>query len=242
MTLKIQKKYLNKILALFLMFGFVLTNQKIIRAEDITEQPAEINLTEAEKETSGKLEGDQKNIENEAFLGPIVQEDISVEDEQVFLGPDEIISENEITVEEPQKEEVYIPEKEEKYIPKKVYLEPTRKFNKETNFNPNAEHKCFSEVFNIDMSNKDNMTVAMSFEKDIDSVYEIEVGSLPGGIDIKFSNDSYIKTLSGNESSTLFKIKNSPNSNKGNYNISFIFTKKNEVQSSSVCQVNIVNN
>lgn len=227
MIFKTKIKYFSKTLALFLMFNFVLNNQKILHAEDLQEeQTVNQNLLENSTTLESSLEETQ-TTENTDVVQNIDKE---------IVTPEEIIEvlEPEILVPVPQ-------EKEQVYIPKKVYLEPTRKFDKEINFNPSAEHKCFSEVFNIDMSNKDNMTVAMSFEKDKVSTYDIEVGSLPGGIDVKFSNDSYIKTLGKDETSTLFKIKNSSNSNKGNYNISFIFTKKGAVESSSVCQINIVN-
>jgi hypothetical protein len=70
---------------------------------------------------------------------------------------------------------------------------------------------------------------------------EIEIGSLPFGIDILFSqNRDYLHGVFEKDSALDLEIMNQEGSQKGNFSIPIIFTDKERNQT-TVCQMNIIN-
>jgi hypothetical protein len=115
-----------------------------------------------------------------------------------------------------------------------------RKVEKIVNLDKDAYHKCNIEPFQIDISNRQTAFVHILLEKGkIQGSEEIEIGSLPIGIDLLFSkNEDYLYRPQIDESSLDVEITNQPGSQKGNFSIPIIYTSGN---STTICQINIIN-
>jgi hypothetical protein len=115
-----------------------------------------------------------------------------------------------------------------------------RRVEKIVNLDKTATHKCNAEPFRIDISNRQMAFVHILLEKGkIQGSEEIEIGSLPIGIDLLFSkNKDYLYQPQIDESSLDIEITNQPGSQKGNFSIPIIYTSGN---STTICQINIIN-
>jgi hypothetical protein len=115
-----------------------------------------------------------------------------------------------------------------------------RRIEKIVNLDKNATHKCNIEPFRIDISNRQMASVHILLEKGkIQGSEEIEIGSLPIGIDLTFSkNKDYLYRPQIDEESLEIEITNQPGSQKGNFSIPIIYTSGN---STTICQINIIN-
>jgi hypothetical protein len=115
-----------------------------------------------------------------------------------------------------------------------------RRVEKIVNLDKNATHKCNAEPFRIDISNRQMAFVHILLEKGkIQGSEEIEIGSLPIGIDLTFSkNKDYLYRPQIDEESLEIEITNQSGSQKGNFSIPIIYTNGN---STTICQINIIN-
>lgn len=93
------------------------------------------------------------------------------------------------------------------------------------------------------MQDRQSALNAVLTEKKSDISYEIEIGSLPKGFDIRFvNNHDYSFLLGSSENSSDIEITKQSGAPKGNFNIPIIFTQKGVFDSSVICQLNIINN
>jgi hypothetical protein len=114
-----------------------------------------------------------------------------------------------------------------------------RKFQKEVIIDKNPLHSCVAKNFSIDLSNKDQAVVELEFTGMRSDLENLEVGSLPLGIDITFlNNGDYSWSPSKSDDGAVLKITNQPGSQKGNFSIPIIYQSGN---STTVCQINIIN-
>lgn len=117
-----------------------------------------------------------------------------------------------------------------------------RNYKKEITIDTEATHHCTADVFRIDISGKDSVDGNIVLEHTTDAAYEIEIGSLPEGIDITFAtNGAYTYRPSANDTSLGMHIVNESGSQKGDFTIPLIYTKKGTQDSSSICQINVIN-
>ncbi|MBU4338687.1 GIY-YIG nuclease family protein [Patescibacteria group bacterium] len=111
-----------------------------------------------------------------------------------------------------------------------------RKIQKEIKIDKFAKHRCDAETFRLDISGR---TIANSRLDLNGEGGEIEIGSLPAGIDITFSkNKDYLYQPQNNETALDLQITNETDSQKGSFSVPIIYTSGN---STTICQINIIN-
>lgn len=116
-----------------------------------------------------------------------------------------------------------------------------RKLKKSISIDAQATHSCGLELFKVDISGQASATGRMILNPDADVPYEAEIGSLPAGIDLTFSQNGQHSISLGHEKSLDLDIVSQPGSQKGDFNILLIYVQKGARDSSVVCQMNIVN-
>lgn len=159
-----------------------------------------------------------ENIDNQS------EEDMS-EDEEEYTPPDEYV------------EEVY----EEPKPSPKTPLPPiySRKYLKDIRIDNLAEYKCKASPFTLDLSGKKTGSVDILLNTKKGGEYELEVGSLPDNLDVRFSNNKYSIDIDGDAEKVSLNIKNEL-IEKGNFSFP-VFFKERKGDSGIICQVNILN-
>ncbi len=105
-----------------------------------------------------------------------------------------------------------------------------------------AIHSCEADMFQVDITGKSSSSFKILVSKNGTSTEELEIGSLPIGIDIVFQkNNDYKYTPALEESILDLSITNEEGSQKGNFSVPIIYTSKNAKDSTTICQINIVN-
>lgn len=136
-------------------------------------------------------------------------------------------------------------EEQEEQIIENVPVLPVlsvRNFQKDILIDKEASHSCKSIPFKVNISGVDTYILPLVLEKAVEDLYELEIGSLPNGVDVTFAkNNQYIYSPEANESEVDLKITNEIGSQKGDFNVSVIFSKKDTNDSSVICQINIIN-
>jgi hypothetical protein len=203
-------------LLLTLTFNFIVDNPVLVFSQEPEEEIAEEEIIE-------------EYVENEE----IAQEEI------IEVFEEEIIETND--AEYLDIDPVVVLEKKEE--PKeKLISETTRVYKKNIYIDKEANYECKAEFFKVDISNKNKAIKTLLLTRGADISYEIEIGSLPAGIDVKFSeNDDYHKKLGLSETSIDVVITKNNSAQKGNFSIPIIYTQKGIADASVICQMNIVN-
>lgn len=117
-----------------------------------------------------------------------------------------------------------------------------RTFAKNITVDTETGHRCEAEVFSIDISDRTNATARVLLTRDSDTSYEIEIGSLPDGINVTFSSGgTYRHVQSFEEDFVELVIENQKDSQKGNFTIPIFYTKQEGEGASVVCKINILN-
>ena len=143
-----------------------------------------------------------------------------------------------------------------------------RNFEKEIIVQADADHSCRAENFHIDISgtrqaqariilSEDNIQadlddssiitaviedLMVSGQQSSSDIYQVEIGSLPLGIDVRFiANNRYIYQPEQHETVLDLDIKAQKNAPKGDFTVPIIYTHKGETESSVICQINIQN-
>ncbi len=124
-------------------------------------------------------------------------------------------------------------------LPKPPFKE--RMLNKNFRFARDAAHRCNVETFKIDISGRLSAQARIMLSGKKIQSGEIEIGSLPIGIDIQFSqNENYLHGVSQNDNAFDLEIDNQEGSQKGNFNIPILYTNE-ETNQTIICQINIIN-
>jgi hypothetical protein len=114
-----------------------------------------------------------------------------------------------------------------------------RKLTKEIHIDAGARHSCAAKNFNLNISGVNQAIVELEFTGMRSDSENLEIGSLPFGIDIVFlNNDAYEYRPQRIDSGAVLQITNQPGSQKGNFSIPIIYTSGN---SATVCQINVIN-
>jgi hypothetical protein len=121
---------------------------------------------------------------------------------------------------------------------KPILQEPLkiRKFEKIINVKNLDDLSCSADQFSVNI--KEGETKFVNFKLKGEGIKNLEIGSLPAGIDIVFAqnNDYEIYT---NDEIVKLKIYRQKGSEKGNFSLPIIFNSKN---STIICQINIITN
>ncbi len=137
-------------------------------------------------------------------------------------------------------EETPIPEPPQPAAPSLPPLKE-RKLNKHPVIAAGAKHNCRAENFKIDISGRTSAQARIALGGKKVRSGEIEIGSLPLGIDIQFSeNRDYLRGVSQNDGAFNLEISNQEGSQKGNFSIPILYTDKESGQT-TVCQINVIN-
>jgi hypothetical protein len=152
---------------------------------------------------------------------------------------EELASQSEIV---PEEESVDKPEPQPELQPESTPPTPPlkeRKLTKEIHIDIGARHSCAAKNFNVNLSGKNQAVVELEFTGMRSDSENLEIGSLPLGIDVTFlNNGDYSWSPSKSDSSAILQIVNQPGSQKGNFSIPIIYTSGN---STTICQINIIN-
>lgn len=117
-----------------------------------------------------------------------------------------------------------------------------REFKKNITVDQGALHSCKVEPFRVILTDKKRASAGVFLTKDADISFAVEIGALPKGINIYFSDNNDYKYLPGTSETMLeLSLVNETGSQKGDFNIPIIFTKKNVVDSPVICQINVAN-
>jgi hypothetical protein len=114
-----------------------------------------------------------------------------------------------------------------------------RRPQKPVRFDKNARHSCAANNFTVNISGQSLAIAELKLEGGRSDIENLEIGSLPLGIDITFLNNSdyeYRPQISDN--AAVLQIINQPGSQKGDFNIPIIFKSGNLT---TICQINTIN-
>jgi len=113
--------------------------------------------------------------------------------------------------------------------------------NKKVEISKASPHRCEADNFTINISNKTSASLKILLKGKKVQRGELEIGNLPYGIDITFTqNQNYLQQISQNDNVLDLKIINQEGSQKGSFNIPILYTDKENNQT-TVCQINIIN-
>lgn len=189
----------------------------------------------SETDTATDTEVDSATGEVLGESTPESSDDDLDEELEVITEEDKEIIEEETLIEE------FIEEIEEMIydVPEIVV---TRIFKKDIVIDQSATHSCQVETFRVDISDKSSETALILLNKSADMSYEVEIGSLPIGIDVYFAkNELYKYNVASSDTSLELKIIKKNDSQKGDFTIPIFYTQKGINKSSVICQINIVN-
>ncbi len=157
----------------------------------------------------------------------------------------EIITQPQIDEESAPEENA--PEEIEEIVPSPELSPPNlpplkeRVLNKNFRIAQTAAHRCNAETFRIDVSGKTSAQARIMLGGKKVQSGEIEIGSLPLGIDIQFSDGrDYLRGVSQNDGAFDLGITSQNGSEKGNFSIPILYTDK-ETNQTTICQINIIN-
>lgn len=117
-----------------------------------------------------------------------------------------------------------------------------RTFAKGVRLDKSARHTCSVKPFQVTPSQGGSVKSQIFLVKNSGSLYTLEIGGLPKGIDVRFeSTNDYSYTPLSEESVVELVVSQGAYARKGNFNIAIIYTRHGESESSAICQINIVN-
>ncbi len=119
-----------------------------------------------------------------------------------------------------------------------------RSVQKNIALNPNALHLCSIEPFVVDVSGVDSTVSTLHLIKEDGFDYQIEVGSLPLGIDVALGKEGrYVHEPKKRQDDLELLITRDYGAREGSFSIPIIFTQLTEqgAESNVICQMNVVN-
>jgi hypothetical protein len=117
-----------------------------------------------------------------------------------------------------------------------------RNLYRNISIDPQATHNCQIEPFRINVSEGLSFPAKIILQKSGANLEELEIGSLPAGINVVFpQNSGYLYYPGLDEKTVDLEVINEEGSQKGSFSISVIYTKKGDADSTITGQMNIVN-
>jgi hypothetical protein len=151
--------------------------------------------------------------------------DVTIDD----MSPDEGVSNESVT---------------QNIVPETPQAPPVsvRKYRKAIVPDTEAAHSCAAGVFHVDLSVEASARVRLTLSGENDVPYEMEVGSLPAGIDVRFAHTmSYTHQAESREADIELIVERDERAQKGNFTVPIIYTSKGgSKNSTTICQINIV--
>lgn len=161
-------------------------------------------------------------------------------DEEGELLPDETAVDVETTTED----EINITEADDtpRFTPLPSPPLKTRRYGVEIFPDLKADHSCEAETLRTDLTEQSFAFRKIFLETYPGFSYSLEVGSLPDGIDVVFS-ETKIHLLHTDTPLTeaTVEISRQDGARKGDFSIPLIFIERGETDSAFICQLNIVN-
>lgn len=175
------------------------------------------------------------------FNFPLINFDgLALAEETTISSP---TSTDEITVQEQADEESAPEEAAPPQEPAPLPIPPLkeRTLRRDFRITHQAAHRCNAEIFKIDISGRASAQAKILLGGKKVQSGELEIGSLPLGIDILFlKNRDYLNGVSQNDGAFDLEIVNQEGSQKGSFSIPIFYTDAENNQI-TVCQINIVN-
>jgi hypothetical protein len=225
----------NKFLKIFILFLLVFSWifwgwQTSLRAEEATSTQNDSTTSIPETTlTSETITNTTSTLTDNSTSTPAVSSQSSTED---FLSQTEEFSEEFV------EESASQPEPQPESTPPTPLLKE-RKLDKEIHTDAGARHSCTAKNFSLNISDLSQAIVELEFTGVRSDSENLEIGSLPLGIDITFLNNAdYSWSPAKSDGGAVLHIVNQPGSQKGNFSIPIIYTSGN---STTVCQINVIN-
>ncbi len=216
--------------------------------------------TESLGENDGQVAGAETNTTAEEPSAPEVipseTQNQAPQEEIVVLAPAEPIPPP-VTVTEPQPPVVTQPVvvktteedvDESEIVISPIYIPPAnlpkisvRPPERKIQIDPLADHSCKMENFTANMTNQNSLEKKIILTGSASTAKDIEVLGVPSGFKIKFKKNNQTKTSISSEQTTNIFIEKMAMAQKGNFNVSFVFTEKGSKNSSIICQMNLIN-
>jgi hypothetical protein len=231
---------------IILMVLFIINPKRIVRAlEDTTTTTIpDISTTTTTEESfnsttnaTSTLADNSTSTQTVSSSSSTPLETSSLTGQAEELAPQSEIGPEEESVDEPEPQPELQPESTPPTLPTPLLKE--RQLTKEIYIDIGARHSCTAKNFNVNLSGKNQVVVELKFTGMRSDSENLEIGSLPLGIDITFlNNDDYSWSPSKSDDGAVLKITNQPGSQKGNFSIPIIYQSGN---STTVCQINVIN-
>jgi hypothetical protein len=114
-----------------------------------------------------------------------------------------------------------------------------RTYRKGLRIDRHPQHSCVARGSGIALSGVDRTMAELELRGARSVAEDIEIGSLPDGIDITFLNNAgYEFKPSKHDGAVTLYISNQPGSQTGNFSIPIIYTNGT---STTICQINVIN-
>ena len=116
-----------------------------------------------------------------------------------------------------------------------------RRMNKNIKVNKQTRHSCAAENFIVDISLKKTEKAKILLKKKEVTSGKLEIGNLPAGIDVFFSqNKDYVTLVNEKSRYVELEISKQDGAQKGSFNLP-IFYLDDDSQETTVCQIGVVN-
>ncbi len=233
-----------KILVLILAIGWIFSGWPLVRQTTAEDSVAQDQIPDASSTTpAAEIDSSTPTSTNEITIQQQTETENAAE-RPFAWQPDPAPDYSAVQESQTQVNEEDVPEEITQPQWSSLPPEPpirSRTLNKNFRIVQESAYRCDAESFKIDLSGKasaqDKITLG---GKKIQSG-EIEIGSLPTGVDIQFSNnEDYLYKLSASDNILDLKIVNQEGSQKGSFSVPIFYTD-NENNQTTVCQINIVN-
>jgi len=230
---------LRKILIFLLIFGWIFSGPPtLLRAEEATSTLTVISIStstpELESVATSTIEITTSSTISIPANSPISTAVSSPSLIEELAPPIEILQEEEEFVEEPAPQPELQSQPTSSLPPLKE-----RKLTKEIHIDTGARHSCAAKNFNVNLAGKNQVMVELEFTGMRSDLENLEIGSLPSGIDVAFLNNAaYEYRPQKSDGGAVLQITNQPGSQRGNFSIPIIYTSGN---STTACQINVIN-
>lgn len=237
------------VIPIFLIFILFVFHQSLAQEinEDVSGEVGveniESEIVQTPEETTEQAQVEEKEKFNliEILTSPFNFEEN--ETESIVTEPEILSQEDVIPIEETNIQEIFEETPEPFVLPRNLPEIPAFPVPEDFDLDIDATHSCWVDVFAVDMTwdpTKNNKIFINNTSKALST---IEVLGVPQGFDVVFAkNKTNSITFPGGTKEILFSIeKTGDDTQKGSFNIIFVFTKKGGSQSTTTCQMNLVN-
>lgn len=105
-----------------------------------------------------------------------------------------------------------------------------------------ATHSCYIKNFKSDISFLQSLSNTVVLSNPSPGASSLEISGLPEGYEIIFTkNNSSKMNIATGQKEVVFSVSKLRNSQKGSFNVTFIYTQEGLQDSTTTCQMNLVN-